>query len=68
MNEKELIGNVEVHVKYMGEWLTMGRKEKFRVYGKTGRLMLLTTSKKVAQQVRKNLQLLKKKEPEKTTE
>jgi len=30
--------------------------------------MLLTTSKKVAQQVRKNLQLLKKKEPEKTAE
>ena len=30
--------------------------------------MLLTTSKQVAQQVRKTLQLLTKKEPEKTTE
>ena len=30
MNEKELIGNVEVHIKYMGEWLTMGRKENVK--------------------------------------
>ena len=28
--EKKLIGDVEVHVKYMGEWLTMGRKENVK--------------------------------------
>ena len=31
MEDKEdLIGDVEVHVKYMGDWLTMGRKKNVR--------------------------------------
>ena len=30
MNDKDLVGNVEVHVKYMGEWLTMGQKKNVK--------------------------------------
>ena len=30
MKDKELIGDLEVHVKYMDEWLTMGKKENVK--------------------------------------
>jgi len=30
MKDKELVGDLEVHVKYMGEWLTMGKKESVK--------------------------------------